>query len=248
MKFWGSAVGAGAVVAAAFFWPMAGAALAQTPGPSSVGASSTGTPGAAMSAAGPQPAPSPAPPPPSAGPVLVPTPPPPPPPTLLTDPLAYIDEFKTGGLVHDTGLGDHGVEHGTDVNIEILFKSPDWLAVIGSPRPHLGGDINTSGYTSSGYTGLTWRYDLWDNVLGGGGGVFVDGSLGGAIHDGYIDSAPPDRKRLGSRVLFRESAELGYQATPTFSIAAFVDHISNANLGRHNAGDTNVGGRFGIKF
>jgi len=195
----------------------------------------------------PPPAPPPPAPPPPSGIVLLP-PPPPPPPAMLPPAMAFIDEFKVGGLVHDTNLGDHHLETGTDVNLEVLFKSPAFLSIIGSPRPHLGGDINTSGNTSSGYAGLTWRADLIGNLINPGDSIFVTGSLGGAIHDGYIDTAPRTRKRLGSRVLFRESAELGYQITPTFSVAAFIDHISNANLGRHNAGDTNAGGRVGIKF
>jgi lipid A 3-O-deacylase len=185
-------------------------------------------------------------PPPATGLVLL--PPPPPAPAILPPALGFIDEFKAGGLVHDTGVGDPHVESGVDVNLEVLFKSLEFLSIIGAPRPHLGGDINTSGRTSSGYAGLTWRADLLGNLLNPGDAIFVTGSLGGAIHDGFIDTAPPGRKRLGSRVLFRESAELGYQITPTFSIAGFIDHISNANFGRHNAGDTNGGGRLGIKF
>ena len=86
--------------------------------------------------------------------------------------------------------------------------------MIGSPRPHIGADINTSGNTSDGYFGLTWGIMLIQSLFGAGDGVFANGSLGGAIHDGYIDSAPPGEKRLGSRILFRESAELGYQINP----------------------------------
>src|SRR5688572_20208891 len=48
------------------------------------------------------------------------------------------DELKIGGLAHDvTFFGSH-VEGGADVNLEILFTSPDILRVIGSPRPHIG--------------------------------------------------------------------------------------------------------------
>jgi hypothetical protein len=49
-------------------------------------------------------------------------------------------------------------------------------------------------------------------------------------------------------VLFHLSLELGYQFTPTFSISAFIDHMSNADLANHNAGITNAGARFGVKF
>lgn len=160
----------------------------------------------------------------------------------------FIDELKIGGLAHDITLGGRHVESGEDVNIEALFKSPTLLAVLGSPRPHLGADINVLGNTSDVYTGLTWGATLLHGVFTPIDGIFVNGSLGGALQDGYEDSAPPGRKRLGSPVLFRESAELGYQINPLISVSAFVDHISNANLAQRNAGITSAGGRIGFKF
>ena len=163
-------------------------------------------------------------------------------------PGRIIDEVKAGGLAHDvTFLGRH-VESGADVNIEMLFTPPDLLAVIGSPRPHIGADINTSGNTSDGYFGLTWGISVIQNLFTRGDSVFLTGSLGGAVHDGFELTAPPGRKRLGSPVLFRESAEVGYQVTPTISISAILDHISNANLAPRNAGITSAGARLGFKF
>jgi lipid A 3-O-deacylase len=160
----------------------------------------------------------------------------------------FIDELKIGGLAHDVTLLGRHVETGEDINIEALFTSPTLLAVIGSPRPHLGADINVEGNTSDVYTGLTWGWTLLHGVFTPIDGIFVNGSLGGALQDGYEDSAPPGRKRLGSPVLFRESVELGYQVNPLISVSAFVDHISNANLAPRNAGITSVGGRVGFKF
>jgi lipid A 3-O-deacylase len=123
-----------------------------------------------------------------------------------------IDEIKTGVLAHDVGFLGHHVETGPDVNIEMLFASPELLAVIGSPRPHIGADINTAGNTSDGYFGLTWGVDLVKNLFSPGDAVFLNGSLGGAYQDGYEGTQstrpPPGRKLLGSPVLFRESAEL----------------------------------------
>ena len=159
-----------------------------------------------------------------------------------------VDEVKTGVLAHDVGFLTHHVETGADVNIEMLFTPPDLLRAIGSPRPHIGADINTSGHTSDGYFGLTWGIMLIQSLFGWDNGLFANGSLGGAIHNGHIDSAPPGEKRLGSRILFRESAELGLQINPTFSVSAILDHISNANLGQHNAGITSAGARLGFKF
>jgi len=162
--------------------------------------------------------------------------------------VPFVDEFKIGGLAHDVTLLGRHVEAGEDVNVEALFTSPALLAVLGSPRPHLGADINVLGNTSDVYAGLTWGWALLHGVLNPTDSIFVNGSLGGALQDGYEDSAPPGRKRLGSPVLFRESVELGYQITPVISVSAFIDHISNANLAPRNAGITSAGGRLGFKF
>ena len=159
-----------------------------------------------------------------------------------------VDEVKIGILGHDVGFLTHHVETGADVNIEMLFTPPDVLRIIGSPRPHIGADINTAGHTSDGYFGLTWGIMLIQSLFGAGDGVFANGSLGGALHDGNINTSPPNEKRLGSRILFRESAELGYQINPTVGVSAILSHISNANLGVHNAGITSAGARVGVKF
>ena len=159
-----------------------------------------------------------------------------------------VDEFKFGVLAHDVGLFDKHVESGADINFEMLFTPPEFFRVIGSPRPHLGGSLNTNGKTNDGYFGLTWGITLIQNLFGWGGSVFANGSLGGALQDGFTNSAPPDRKKLGSTALFRESVELGYQLTPNLSVSGFVDHMSNANLAPHNAGITDAGARLGFKF
>src|SRR5690242_6020424 len=76
-----------------------------------------------------------------------------------------VDEIKVGALAHDvTFLGRH-LESGADINLEVLFTSPDLLSVIASPRPHLGADINTDGNTSDGYFGLTWGITLIQNLF-----------------------------------------------------------------------------------
>ena len=165
--------------------------------------------------------------------------------------VKLVDEVKAGVLAHDIAFFDHHVETGPDVNLEMLFTSPGFLEVIGSPRPHIGGDINTDGRTSDGYFGLTWGIALIQNLFGFGDGVYGNGSLGGAVHDGSpLNGAeqPPGHKLLGSRILFRESLELGYQMTPLVSVSALLDHISNANLAPRNAGITNAGARLGFKF
>lgn len=172
---------------------------------------------------------------------------------LLAGPAAaqqskIIDELKLGVLDHDVGFLDHHVESGADVNVEMLFTPPPILGLIGSPRPTIGADISANGKTSDGYFGLTWGIKLIQSLFGWGRGVFLNGGLGGAVHNGYIDSAPPGRKELGSPVLFHLSAELGVDLSPRTSVSIFVDHMSNADLATHNAGMTNAGARLGFKF
>ena len=159
-----------------------------------------------------------------------------------------VDEFNFGVLAHDVGLFGTHVETGADINFEMLFTPPEAFSIIGSPRPHLGGSLNTAGKTNAGYFGLTWGITLIQNLFGWGSSVFLNGSLGGALQDGYTNNAPPDRKNLGSTALFRESLELGYQLTPSINVSALLDHMSNANLGRHNMGITSAGARFGVQF
>jgi lipid A 3-O-deacylase len=169
-------------------------------------------------------------------------------PTTARAQSSIVDEFKFGVLAHDVGFLDKHVESGADLNFEMLFTPPEAFSIIGSPRPHIGGSLNTAGNTNTGYFGLTWGITLIQNLFGWGSQVFLNGSLGGALQDGFTNSAPPDRKKLGSTALFRESIELGYQLTPNMSVSGFVDHMSNANLAPHNAGITDAGARLGFKF
>src|SRR5580700_9347697 len=108
----------------------------------------------------------------------------------------WLDEGKLGLMYHDIPIGGDHREPGPDINGELLFASPDFLQAIGAPRPHLGGSLNTAGATSYGYFGLTWTLAPWDGPL------FFGLGLGGAVHDGDLDNDIPDRKELGSRILF----------------------------------------------
>jgi lipid A 3-O-deacylase len=166
------------------------------------------------------------------------------------DDTGWIDESKLGVLAHDIrmfGLGRPG-ETGADVNVEVLFASPAFLRVLGAPRLHLGLSVNTAGATDYGYVGLTWSGRPWRPLLALPDALFVAGSLGGSVHDGYLNAAPPGRKRLGSRLLFRESVEVGYQLTRRVSVSALYDHLSNAGLAHYNQSLNNLGIRVGVTF
>jgi lipid A 3-O-deacylase len=159
-----------------------------------------------------------------------------------------VDEVRLGVLRHDAGIfGDHK-EPGVDFNGELLFVSPDFLKPIGAPRPDLGVLVNSAGATSQAYAGLTWSFTLLRGLASKEDSLFLDASLGGAVHDGSIRTDRFNRKSLGSRFEFRESLELGWRFTPAQSISAILTHISNANLGVKNEGMDDIGLRYGIKF
>ena len=160
----------------------------------------------------------------------------------------WIDQVTLGVLAHDIHfLGNH-VEPGADLNVEVLFPSPALLRILGAPRPHLGLSLNTAGATDYAYVGLTWSGRPWHSLLALPEGLFVAGSLGGGVHDGHRNTVLPERKSLGSRLLFRESVEAGYQLTRQVSLSVMLDHLSNAGLAPHNPGLTNVGARIGVTF
>jgi len=157
------------------------------------------------------------------------------------DAKPLISEVRGGFYAHDIDLVSFHREGGSDINGEILFSSPDFLDAIWSPRPHIGATVNMSGNTSYAYAGLTWEFDL-------PAGFFVDANLGGAVHDGYLDTDKGTRKSLGSRALFRLGAALGYNLTEKWNVSLQFEHVSNAYLADPNEGMDNLGVRLGYRF
>lgn len=132
-----------------------------------------------------------------------------------------------------------------DVNVELLFTPFDlgdfnW---IGEIRPHLGATVNFGGLESQVYAGLSWTWHVFD------GPVFIEGTFGGALHNGAATGAVYPARNLGCSALFRESASIGVDVTPQASIMLTVEHSSHAGLcGAGNMGITNLGLRAGWKF
>ena len=141
---------------------------------------------------------------------------------------SFITEIKTGVVEHDAGIFGRQKEKGLDSTFEFLFRKINYnLFWLGKPRPHVGATINMGGDTSQAYAGVTWDYKLPKRM-------FFNFSWGLAYHNGdKIHSASNvqiDKKELGSSVLFREAAEIGWNFYGKDSISLRFDHISNANL------------------
>lgn len=157
--------------------------------------------------------------------------------------MGIFDEARLGILDHDAPIGADHKESGVDINGEVLFVSPAFLAPVWAPRPDVGVNINSAGGNSYAFAGLAWTANFTDKIFG-------DLGLGGAIHDGPDTTSiyTRDHKGLGTRVLFHESVELGYRLSRTWNAGVYLDHVSNADLGSQNPGITNIGLRLGYVF
>ena len=172
----------------------------------------------------------------------------------------YISEVKGGFFDHDALRDNSGKQKESntlDINGEILsqpikFGSSEIPALnaIYQPRAHLGFTANTAGYTSAGYTGVTWDFNLGSNF-------FFAPSFGFTVHNGQLKTKKTatgtvidtGRPALGSTVLFREGADIGYRFAGGHSAAVFFGHMSNAGLfAKENAGMNFLGARYGYKF
>lgn len=163
-------------------------------------------------------------------------------PALFASPaLAGVDEFRLGLSAHDVSVLGHGKEDGVDGVAEVLFRSPDYLQPIWAPRLHVGIGVNSVGDTSQLYAGLTWNFEPVERL-------FVEFSVGGAVHDGKLVGDPLERKQLGSRALFCKSLALGWRFNKNHSLMVVFDHESNARLADHNEGLNNFGVRWGYRF
>lgn len=151
-------------------------------------------------------------------------------------------EVRGGVLAHDVPdlWAGFGLEDGIDINAELLFGRG--LAVLGGTiRPALGASVNTEGFTSRAYLDARWEIELES-------GIFFGLGLGAAVHDGLLDATEPDRKALGSRVLFHIPFEVGLRLDRRNSLSVYFEHVSNWDLADANEGLDAIGVRYGYKF
>jgi hypothetical protein len=151
-------------------------------------------------------------------------------------------EIRLGGLAYDRGFFSNDVFSGTVINGEFLFRSPEFLATIGSPRPYIGFDAAIADDpVHFFYAGLNWDMSLADRL-------YLSASLGGSINTADNLVNPTTYKALGCRVLFHLGAGIGFDITPNLTVEAYTDHFSDANLCQKNNGAEATGVRVGYRF
>lgn len=150
---------------------------------------------------------------------------------------------RFGLLAHDLGglWSNTRAEGGVDWNAEVVFNRPSFTLGGGQLLPNLGASINSRSDTSKIYAGFVWEFQF-DN------GFFFNFGTGLAVHNGQLESRDPNKKQLGSRVLFREPIEFGFAIDKQQRISIMFDHISNADLAQPNEGLDTLGVRYGFQF
>ena len=156
---------------------------------------------------------------------------------------ALINEIRVGIMKHDVATNAQQHEDGQDFNSEFFFRAPraSLMELMGSPRPSLGLSVNNSKNTSQFYTGLNWDVKFFDLL-------FLSFGVGGAVHNGELQSSDPDRQRLGSRALFRAAIAAGFKFNKRMNVSVLFDHVSNGRLAYPNNGLEKLGIQFGYTY
>jgi cob(I)alamin adenosyltransferase len=157
--------------------------------------------------------------------------------TITNEPFWQLDEVRGGLLKH--AIDDQRHESGAGFNFEVLggrfpggYDNP-FLDFFLTPRPDFGVTL-TNARTDQIYWGVTWDVKLYEPL-------FIEGTFGGAAHDGPVSV-------YGCDVNFREGASLGWALTENWRVLGIIEHMSNANLCDKNRGLTNAGIRIGYHW
>ncbi len=125
----------------------------------------------------------------------------------------------------DTPFTFDAGESGVNVAAGLRFPRSQALGFLGKPSPYVLLSFNTSGKTSFGGAGLSWKL--------GKGKVYARPGIGLVVHDGpsyRFDPVSRSRQDLGSRVLFEPELAVGLQLNQRFSVEASWLHVSHARL------------------
>jgi lipid A 3-O-deacylase len=163
-----------------------------------------------------------------------------------------VDEIRIGIHAHDVSYAalpfkfDYDLSQIEDLSFDVLFTSPDIDAFrwIGSPRPDLGVTINLDGQDSLAHLGLTWHLPVFDTPF------YVEGTFGGAVHNGYLTGSPDpnERANFGCRLNFYERYGVGANLSESMTATVTYEHTSNNGWCDANQGLSNFGVRLGWKF
>jgi lipid A 3-O-deacylase len=158
-------------------------------------------------------------------------------------PTGPVREIRLGVAAHDVNnlWSRSSKEKGPDLIAEVIFNYPLFRLLSAEAYPNVGISLNTRGDTSKVYGGFLLRWAIASPF-------FFSTGLGLTLHNGKLDTGSPDRKSLGSRVLFRVPIEFGIVLSRHHIISLAFDHMSNAGLASPNEGLDTVGVVYAYHF
>ena len=131
------------------------------------------------------------------------------------------------------------------VEFDVLFNTPfpETLKWIGSPRPSIGGVVNLGGHESMIHAGLDWHLAIGSTPF------HLEGGVGVATHNAYLNDAPPGFHDVGCPILLHWKHGIGVNLNDNTTFTADWAHISGAPFGCNpNQGLNDVGFTVGHKF
>jgi hypothetical protein len=162
---------------------------------------------------------------------------------LLSSSLYHPERFELRGGVFAHAIASP--EAGSvDANLELVapkFFVIPWLPEYLTPRFHVGGIANFVGKTSYVYAGALWTFNLTPTW-------FVEGFLGGLVHNGNLDDNASDMNGLGCRWAFQSGGSIGYRLSDRRSVMGTFDHLSNGQICIYNKGINDYGLRAAYSF
>jgi len=150
---------------------------------------------------------------------------------------AQIESVRLGVMKHNICVSDcknADKESGVNINGEIRFESPGFLAFMWSPKPYVMASVNTDGNTSYGGFGLQYDIPLGDTFR-------FEPGFGYVLHDGSVNNPYPSGTQqavdfsenhvlLGSEDLFRTSLALTWKLSDTWGVQAIYEHLSHGQI------------------
>jgi hypothetical protein len=118
----------------------------------------------------------------------------------------------------------------------------DVFNVPGDIRPVLGASLSLNDADSWAWAGINYHVTLLDPV-------FFEFTLGGVVHNGYLENPPEGRDAYGCRALLYASGGFGVNINEFSTATVTLDHGSHARAcGSTNPGFNAISLKYGYKF
>jgi lipid A 3-O-deacylase len=132
----------------------------------------------------------------------------------------------------------------SNITAEAIFGGIDLdvFDIPGDLRPVLGASLSVNGTDSWAWAGVNYHVSMLEPL-------FFEFTLGGVVHNGYLDNPPAGRDAYGCRALIYASGGFGVKLSDSMTASLTLDHGSHARLcGTQNPGFNALSFKLGYIF